>query len=75
MYMLNIKCLFTIIGFREQALVVSALSMKPEFGGALLGCFSEQHHTPRAGKSQPLWSRTDWEHRAPMDPAPLGRKG
>lgn len=37
-YMLNIECLFPVIGFKNQALVLNAFSMAHEFGSALLGC-------------------------------------
>lgn len=62
-------------GFREQALGLNALSMTPEFGGALLGCFPEQHQASWAGKSQPLRSRANREHQGHWDPTPLGREG
>lgn len=73
--MLNIECWFAIMVFREQALVLNGLSMKPELSGALLGCFPEEHRAPQAGKSQPLWSRASQEHRAHMDSTPLGKEG
>lgn len=71
--MLNIECLFMKIAVREQALVLNALSLTPEFGSALLGFFPEQHHTPWDVKSTPLeQSRLGaLSHHAP----PLGREG
>lgn len=65
--MLNIECLFTITGFREEPLLFNFLSMKPAFGSAPsstahLGLADlSPFGAERTRSTEPPWTPLLWE--------------